>query len=527
MLAGGTAGPASAASDRRKWTVGIRCREVVPAGRSELSRRRLWKAARPFLTATVVVAAAAAIAPILQRLPHANLSLLFMTGVLVVAVRHGLWPSIYASLLSFLIFNFFFTAPLYTFKVSEQGDVATLVFFLLMASLSGNLAARMREAMVKREAAKRQTELLQAFTRKAAGAATDEQVLQILADHLADTFGCNAVAVTVEHGGGRTSSVRSRQWTGGLPPDAASLTDGPTKLSGWTSLPLDSVRGRLGAVAINQNVLTREEREHAVALISQAAVALERTLLVADLEEAKLVSEREQLRVALLSSVSHDLRTPLSSIIGAASSLAAYKTSLSADAKDVLLQSIVDESERLDRYIQNLLDMTRLGQGDIQLRCDWEDVRDLVSAASRRLRLAERGLRLETEIAEDAQFIYAHGDLIEQAIANLLDNAMRFSPPGGTIHVATQSAGTMVHIEVSDEGPGIPEHDRERVFDPFYRVLDSDRKSGTGLGLSICRGIAHAHGGEASAHAKATGTGALLRLSIRQNPDTGGDHERA
>lgn len=442
-----------------------------------------------------------------------------MTGVLLVAIRHGLWPSIYASLLSFLIFNFFFTAPVYTFKVSEEGDVATLVFFLLMASLSGNLAARMREAMTKREAAQRQTELLQAFTGKAAGAATREQVLQILVDHLGVTFTCNVVATVADHPGGKELSVRSRQWTGASPPDAVLPGSELANLSGWTTLPLDSVRGPLGTVALNQNVLEVEEREYAAALVSQAAVAVERTMLVADLEEAKLVSERERLRAALLSSVSHDLRTPLSSIIGAASSLAAYETSLSADAKDVLLQSVIDESERLDRYIQNLLDMTRLGQGRIQLQCDWEDVRDLVSAASRRLRLAERGLKLETDIAADAQLICVHGDLIEQAIANLLDNAIRFSPPGGTICVSVRKAGNLVLIEVSDDGPGIPERERERVFDPFYRVRDSDRKIGTGLGLSICRGIAHAHGGEASAHAKASGTGALLQLSIRQSSE--------
>lgn len=496
--------------------MGNRAIELLCEHRSGLPRQSLRITARPFVAATMVIGAAAAIAPILQRLPHANLSLLFMTGVLVVAVRHGLWPSIYASLLSFLIFNFFFTAPFYTFKVSEQGDVATLVFFLLMASLSGNLAARMREAMTKREAAKRETELLQAFTRKAAGAADREQVLQILADHLADTFASNVLAFAAGRAG-PAASVRSRQWTGDSPPDAVCLKEKPAKVAGWTSLPLDSVRGRLGAVAINQNDLNLEEREYAAALISQAAVALERTMLVADLEEAKLVSERERLRAALLSSVSHDLRTPLSSIIGAASSLAAYETSLSADDKDVLLQSVIEESERLDRYIQNLLDMTRLGQGRIELHCDWEDVRDLVSAASRRLRLADRGLRLETEIAKDAQLIYVHGDLIEQAITNLLDNAMRFSPPDGAIAVAVRRVGALVLIEVSDDGPGIPEQERERVFDPFYRVRDSDSKSGTGLGLSICRGISHAHGGEASAHAKARGTGALLRLSIRQD----------
>ena len=354
---------------------------------------RLWLRIRPFFMASVVIVLAAATAPILQRLPHANLSLLFMTGTLIVAVNYGLWPSIYASLLSFLIYNFFFTAPVYTFKVSEEGDVATLVFFLLMAALSGNLTARMRDAVTKR------------------------------------------------------------------------------------------------------------------------------TVLAAELEEARLVSQREQLRAALLSSVSHDLRTPLSSVIGAASSLLAYESSFREDDRRLLLRSIVEEAERLDRHIQNLLDMTRLGQGQLELRRDWEDVRDLVSAASRRLRLGARNLRVETTVADDAELIYVHGDLLEQVFVNLLDNAARYSPEQATIRVNARRDGSAVIIDIADAGPGIPEDQRKKVFDPFYRVRESDRKSGTGLGLSICRGIVRAHGGDVTAHATASGTGALLRLKLPQLQD--------
>ena len=354
---------------------------------------RLWLRIRPFFMASVVIVLAAATAPILQRLPHANLSLLFMTGTLIVAVNYGLWPSIYASLLSFLVYNFFFTAPVYTFKVSEEGDVATLIFFLLMAALSGNLTARMRDAVTKR------------------------------------------------------------------------------------------------------------------------------TVLAAELEEARLVSQREQLRAALLSSVSHDLRTPLSSVIGAASSLLAYESSFREDDRRLLLRSIVEEAERLDRHIQNLLDMTRLGQGQLELQRDWEDVRDLVSAASRRLRLGTRNLRLETTVTDDAELIYVHGDLLEQVFINLLDNAARYSPEQGTIRVNARRDGSAVIIEIADAGPGIPESERKKVFDPFYRMRESDRKSGTGLGLSICRGIARAHGGDVTAHATAGGTGALLRLKLPQLQD--------
>ncbi|MEX2123785.1 MAG: DUF4118 domain-containing protein [Woeseia sp.] len=480
--------------------------------------------ARPYIAATIVVGIAAAIAPILQRLPHANLSLLFMTGVLIVAVRYGLWPSIYASLLSFLIFNFFFTAPLYTFKVSEEGDVATLVFFLLMAALSGNLTARMRDEMTKREKASKRTAVLQVLTQRVAGAPTRDQVLQILADQLADNFMCSVVAIAADSKAGTTTAVASKGHGAATQRDWNELLQTAAKIPGWTALPLNTVRGRIGVVAINQNILTRDEHEYGQVLADQAAVAVERTMLVMDLEEAKLTSQREQLRVALLSSVSHDLRTPLSSVIGAASSLLAYESTLSRDDKSVLLQAIVEEAERLDRHIQNLLDMTRLGQGQLELQRDWEDIRDLLSAATRRLRLGARNLRIETAVADDAQLMYVHGDLIEQVFVNLLDNAARYSPGQGTVRVTARKDDGAILIEISDEGPGIPESELEKVFDPFYRVREHDRKSGTGLGLSICRGIIRAHGGDATAHSNAIGPGALLRLRIPQSQDKPARH---
>jgi two-component system sensor histidine kinase KdpD len=195
----------------------------------------------------------------------------------------------------------------------------------------------------------------------------------------------------------------------------------------------------------------------------------------------------------------------------------AYEEALKEEDKRALLQSVLEESERLDRYIQNLLDMTRLGQGMLQLRWDWEDTLDLVSAASRRLRLPSRGIHLKTDVSRYAQFIYVHGDLIEQALVNLLENAARYSPPGATIVVRALRKNGEVHIEIRDEGPGIPEDKREKIFDPFYRISKQDSQSGTGLGLTICRGIIRAHGGEIEADSPADGRGALFRIRIPQS----------
>jgi two-component system sensor histidine kinase KdpD len=467
---------------------------------------RTWDRLRPYVAATAVVAVASAIAPVLQRLPHANISLLFLTGVLATAFRYGVWPSVYASLLSFFVYNFFFTPPYYTLSVGEKGDIATLVFFLVVASIAGNLAARMREASQKRETALKRLAGLQSFTRSAAAAASRADVLRALTRHLASHFGVRSIAVLEASAAAPAMTVTSD----GTAADAGGA--GKRKQSRW---PLANSRGNAGFVAVEAAGLGPDENEYAQAVAEQAAVALERIMLVNELETASLKSERDQLRASLLSSVSHDLRTPLSSIVGAASSLMEYDATLSSSDKTALLQSVLDETHRLDRYIQNLLDMTRLGHGPLDLQRDWEDLRDLVSAAVRRLRLGA-DVRVRSAIADDAQLVYVHGDLIEQALVNLLDNAARHAPAGSVVDVTASVADGEVRIDVADAGPGIPDADLERVFDAFYRVHDRDRKSGTGLGLSICRGIARAHGGDVTAHRVPGSAGALLRLRIPQ-----------
>ncbi len=481
---------------------------------------RAWENLKPYLAATAIVGIASAVAPVLQRLPHANNSLLFLTGVLITAVRYGVWPSVYASLLSFVVYNLLFTPPFYTFDVGEEGDVATLVFFLVMASITGNLAARMREASHKQELALHHIAALQDFTRSAAAAASCADVLKALTWHLAGHFGADCIA-EVPMGDDSEAAVA----TGHATTDGAVSADTMRQrmLTGqWSRWPIRMNRGADGYVAADVTQPGPDAEQYAGAIIDQAAVALDRIMLVAELENAKLATEREQLRTSLLSSVSHDLRTPLASIVGAASSLVEYEQTLNSANRSALLNSVLDETHRLDRYIQNLLDMTRLGHGPLVLDRDWEDTRDLVSAAVRRLRLTD-DVRVKTRIDEDAQFIYVHGDLIEQVLVNLLANAVRYTPAGNPVVVAARMDGGDVLVDVADCGPGIPAADLERVFDLFYRVHERDRKNGTGLGLSICRGIARAHGGDVTAHTRPDGPGAVLRLRLpRVLPASGG-----
>jgi two-component system sensor histidine kinase KdpD len=233
--------------------------------------------------------------------------------------------------------------------------------------------------------------------------------------------------------------------------------------------------------------------------------------------------ETERLRNALLSSVSHDLRSPLASMIGAAGTLISYEAKLPQAERTELLQSILGEGQRLDRYIQNLLDMTRLGHGTLKLSRDWTDSSEIIAAAITRLRKLFPDLRVETVVPHEPILLYVHPALIEQALFNILENAARFSPTDEAVRVTVQSREERLLIDVSDRGPGIPEAERAQIFDMFYSVSRGDRApQGTGLGLAICRGMIGAHGGSVEA-LPGDGIGTTIRISLPLPAPPGSD----
>src|SRR5690606_38735499 len=223
-----------------------------------------------------------------------------------------------------------------------------------------------------------------------------------------------------------------------------------------------------------------------------------------------------RLRSALLSSVSHDLRSPLSSIIGAADSLRRYGNDMDARDRQTLLETLHVEGERLDRYIQNLLDMTRLGHQGLSLKRDWIGIDELVGSATQRLQRYSPAVRIDHDIPPDLPPIYVHPALIEQALFNVMENAAKFSPPGQPILVQVrQLANHLAQIDITDLGPGIPEAERESIFDMFYSVGRGDRgKQGTGLGLTIVQGIVGAHMGRVQALPGAQQRGTTIRLTL-------------
>ncbi|WP_449256785.1 DUF4118 domain-containing protein [Bosea sp. (in: a-proteobacteria)] len=493
---------------------------------------------RPYLGALLSVAVALGVAELLsQVMDLRNIALVFLTGVLISAVTGGFWPALIASLLSALALNFFFIAPLYTLTISDPENVVALGFFLLVALIASNLTARVqRQANAARQRA-RTTEDLYLFSKKLAGTGTLDDVLWATAFQIASML---RVRVVILMPGEGSLSVRA-----GYPPDDT-LVDADIAAARWAwehdrpagrgadtlpgakrlYLPLRTGRTAIGVIGLDDDrqgpLLTLEQQRLFDALADQAAVAVERIQLVDDVDRAKRAAEADRLRSALLTSISHDLKTPLASIMGAADTLRDYRSVLREEDRAALLATLVDESERLNRFIANLLDMTRIESGAMEPNAALVDLAEVVGSALRRAAKITAGHRVETELPADLPMLRLDPVLFEQVLFNLIDNAAKYAPPETAIAIrARQDAGAAV-VEVADEGPGLPEADLERIFDSFYRVRKSDRvRVGTGLGLAICRGFVEAMGGTIRAGNRRDRAGAIftIRMPVEARPE--------
>jgi two-component system sensor histidine kinase KdpD len=483
---------------------------------------------RPYLGSLAFVAVSLGVALLLhQMLGLGSVAMTFLTAVLVSAVVYGLWPALFASFASVLAYNFFFLPPLYTFTIADPENVAALFFFGVTAVIASNLTARVRaQAIVARQRA-RTTEELYQFSRKLAGAANLDDVLWATVHQIALMLKVHVVILLPENG---TVAVRA-----GFPPedtlDAADLAAakwcweknhaagrGSDTLPGAKRLfmPMNTGRGAVGVVGIDSDdpgpILTQDQHRLLDALADQAALAIERVNLVEDVDRARLVAETDRLQAALLTSISHDLRTPLASIIGSVTSLS---EALDPSTRRDLIGNIRDEAERLNGFIGNLLDMTRLESGPLQLRIGAVELSDVVGSALRRAAKMLAGHRTKAVLQPDLPMLDADEVLLEQVLFNLLDNASKYSPTGSLITIRAWQDGSHIILQVLDEGPGIPPDDVERVFDKFYRVGSPDRRhAGTGLGLAISRGFVEAMRGSITAGNRTDRSGAVFTVAL-------------
>ena len=494
--------------------------------RARVPQAVVWLDYAMALAATILASALAW--GVASVLPLPNISLVFLAAVLLVAVRSSLGPSLACAVLSFLSYDFLFIPPKFSFAIQREEDVLTLLFFLLMAGLTGNLAARQRRQLEALRDTQEETRELLDLSRKLTAATDRQAVISAASQHLSGWEELQVCLLnrdgeggwSVETGGPQTFSESERAaadwaWQHDQP---AGLGTGTLPFGRWWWWPLSVEEGPLALLGVRPKEgrsLSGQRRRLLTALSQPLAQALARAQLADDLEAARLHGETEQLRSALLASVSHDLRTPLTSMRGSIDSLLALGEAISREDRQDLLEGTRDEAERLDRYIQNLLDMTRLGHGALKLARDWVAPADIIGSALNRLRAVLAPLQVSTELPAQLPLLYVHAALIEQALINVVENAARFSPPQGRLQLRAGTTDKELFFSVSDEGPGIAPDERHKIFDMFYTAARGDRGGqGTGLGLAICQGMVGAHGGHISVDDGIDGQGTCITLFL-------------
>jgi two-component system sensor histidine kinase KdpD len=494
---------------------------------------------RPYLMALAVVAVGLGAAELIHpRFGIENVDLVFLTAVVGVAVRYGLWPSMLASVAASLCYNFFFLPPVYTFTITDPTNVAAFFFFMLIAFLVSNLAARVRTQADTAIGRVRTTESLYAFSRKLAGTATLDDVLWATAYQIALMLKVRVVLLLPESGvltvmagyppedelDKADLAAANWAWSNDRPAGRGSDTlPGAKRLF----LPMRTGRGLIGVIGIDDDrtgpLLTPDQRRLLDALVDQGGLAIERVLLVEDMDRVKRTVESDRLRGALLTSISHDLKTPLASVLGAASTMRDLGHDLTDAEKRDLLATVIDESERLNRFIANLLDMTKLESGAIVPNTAPHDVGEIVGSALRRAAKILGHHKVSLELAADLPMLELDAVLFEQVLFNLLDNAAKYAPADTTISIRGIRDRDAILLQIIDEGSGIPPGELEGVFDKFYRAQKGDHvRPGTGLGLAISRGFVEAMHGTITATNRTDRSGAVLsiRLPILQGANT-------
>jgi two-component system sensor histidine kinase KdpD len=485
----------------------------------------------------MLVAAAGGLSALLDRYATgADLGMIFLASVLIAGLAWGLRPALAAALAAIAAYNFFFLEPKFSFVIGHATDVLTFAIFMAVAGVTGWLTGRVRDqARLSARRASAVTALL-AASRRLSAAATQESAARILAEQASAAAGGRAVVLlpqgeTLAVVAGApsevilsTAEITAARWAWEKG-EAAGAGTGTLPQISWTFRPLVGVRGRAGVAGVEIGSRAGMDEDRLVAaMLDQGAVALERAELADATVENVALRRSDQLRAALLNSISHDLRTPLSTVLGSASTLIDYDETLKPEVRADLLISIREEAERLNRYVGDLLDMTRLEGGALKTRSEWTDARDVLASAIQRIerRLGARPLR--RDFPPELTAVQLDPGLLEQAVVNILENAIAYSPDGLPIEVAVYEDRSNVVISIEDEGPGIPKADIERIFEKFRRLEEPsdrnrDNRKGAGLGLSIAKGFIEAMGGRiAAASPIHGGRGTRILISLKKAP---------
>ncbi|HNP84651.1 MAG TPA: sensor histidine kinase KdpD [Kouleothrix sp.] len=469
---------------------------------------------------------------------EANIIMAYLVTVMVLALRFGRGPSILAALLGVVAFDFFFVRPFLTFAVSDTQYLLTFAALLIVALVVSTLTIRLRQQADIARQRERRTAALYAISRDLASVPDVAQLLGVTVRHLSETFSCQVVVLlpcgAAQHlqpwgditGWWRedieqrmvfvpdTRDISVAQWVfeHRTPAGAGTMT---LPAAQGTYLPLLGVQSDVGVLGIKwgqrQLVLTPDQKHLLETCTHQIALALERARLADETQQQRVQVETERLRNTLLSTISHDLRTPLASITGAASALADQEVLLPPATRQELALSISDEAERLNRLVTNLLDMTRLEAGVVRVTKEWQPLEEVVGTTLQRMEHALRDHPVHVELPAGLTLVPLDTVLIGQVLTNLLDNAAKYTPPGSPITLSATTGPHAIEVAVADRGSGLAPGDEQRIFEKFYRRAEST--AGAGLGLAISAGIITAHGGRIWAENR-PGGGTVIRFTL-------------
>ena len=487
-----------------------------------------------YLRAGGIVAVATGVCLVLRpHLATVDIAMLLLLGVVAAAARYQRGPALLASLLSTAVFDYLFVPPYYTFNVSNPSYFLTFGVMLVVALTMTGLTARIREQRQAARERELQTSALYALETDLAAAHDSDALLVVAATHLGRVANGSATIFPAEQLGaaGNLTLPNDPVFDDAAVRVAATWACTRDTATGWGTahgsevpvmlLPLRQTKGSVGLAAIRPTdpgiEIPPAQRATVEAMVAVVAKALDRRILAQQSEQALADVEAERLRTALLSSLSHDLRTPLAGIEASASSLLDDTATLPAGVRHELLDSILDESRRMTRLIGNLLNMIRVETGMLAVQQSWQPLEEVLGVALLRMEERLKAHPVTTHIPSDLPMVPIDELLIEQVFLNLLENAARYAPAGTPIEIAAHQDDSVVLVEVADRGPGVPAGEEERVFERFYRsraAADSaDAGAGSGLGLTICRGIITAHGGRIWMVARAGG-GTAVRFTL-------------
>lgn len=451
--------------------------------------RRTYLAYRPIwhllFSIIIVILASEILYALRAGLTTSIIALLYLVPVIISAAFWGGLAGITTSVLSFLIFNYYFLHPFYTFTVSQPQDILAMFIFLGVAVLISNLMARAQSRL--RQVQAREREVLQLYELSAAltGQTDAQAVTHILAQRLAILFPDTLIEIRVDAGERKFSLFEPEQ-------NAAQVVEKPVRV------PLFASKGQLGEIRMhgNADVVTIDQERLLQTCASQGAIALERAILAENETRARVIEESDRLKTAILSSVSHELRTPLASIQAAASSLFDPTLTFEPEARSDLQALLVEEVEHLTQLVGNLLNMSRIEAGALKLQRQWNSLSEIADTAIRRLRRTAPRQTIRQEVPDDLPLVNVDQVLMEQVFINLISNSLKFAPSNTPICVSAEVVDGAMRVTVSNQGPPIPPDYIEHIFEKFFLIPGQNRTQGTGLGLSICKGIVEAHGGK-------------------------------